>query len=72
MKTGPYTLCHADKGSIQWWAWPAAALGLALLLSSGAFPNSSEAELMARGAWSLSVVMPVGWFACWIFSGARE
>jgi hypothetical protein len=41
MKTGPYSLCHTDRGSIQWWAWPAVSLGLGLFAAAPAIHASA-------------------------------
>jgi hypothetical protein len=64
MKTGPYTLCHTDKGSIQWWAWPAAAFGIGFCLAATAIPGQAgPVEIVLGGFVLATAVIPGAVFA---------
>lgn len=49
MKTGPYTLCHTDRGSTRWWALPLALVGLACTAVAGARPNTDGQTIVFAG-----------------------
>ena len=63
MKTGPYTLCHTDRGSTRWWAWPSAVWGLGMFLAAAAMPAAEAAQLLAGSLWFSAASLPLVWLA---------
>jgi len=55
MKEGPYTLVHSDRGSIQWWAWAAAAFGLGCCAALFLLPGPDHPARVLLGGFVLSL-----------------
>jgi hypothetical protein len=49
MKTGPYTLCHTDRGSPPWWALLLAFVGLACTAVAAVRPNADGQTIVFSG-----------------------